>query len=127
MSEPRAGATGDAGPVQASLAITVFPERARVMLDGVRVSNPYNARMVADGREHTVSAEATGYLPRSETFALQGDVFRTIRLDPQPQAQPAVRARRLDAGATAAPARPNCDPPYYTDERGIRRYRAECL
>lgn len=101
------------------------PERAQVLLDGVQVSNPYHETRAADGKTHTITGEASGFLRKADTFVLNGDQFLTIHLEPRPQK---VHHGPADAGRSVVTrSRNNCDPPYYYDERGIKRYRVECL
>jgi serine/threonine-protein kinase len=135
---PRASAVTE--PDTVLVRITVFPARAAIYLDDQPVwSNPFSAQKPADRRAHMVRAEAPGHITSSREIRLDKNVDLVIALDPQPadgsiskprapgatsEPKPNDRARTEPAPASQAPS---CDPPYSVDERGIKKFKPECL
>jgi eukaryotic-like serine/threonine-protein kinase len=119
-------------PRRVRVHVTVFPESATVYVDGAKVGvNPWSEERLADGSAHKVRAEATGFLPEERAYTAAVDQDVVIELKPDPKAAPAVvkgqgktPKPRRDAGP--APANP-CAVPYYFDERGIKKFKPECL
>jgi hypothetical protein len=113
------------------IEVTVDPPEAKIFFDGLPVeSNPFVALVPKDALTHNVRALAPGFNPRTEALTLVSDVRLHLALDRQvPPALSSPKPSPLSARASArvkAPANA-CDPPYFLDESGIKRYRRECL
>jgi serine/threonine-protein kinase len=125
--------------------VTVFPQSAELVIDGKAVKgNPFSATMEVDDEEHVVDVTAAGYEKQTRTFTLAEDVDLVVHMRPLPQPtatsatptapqtaapppKPPVRSRKPEAPKAAEPANPECTPPYIVDERGIKRFKFECL
>jgi hypothetical protein len=124
------------------------PPHAKLYLDDEALpANPTTKLMPVDGKTHVFSARAEGHVEASSEFSPAQDstlrlaleaVPRNAEPEPGPGAPPArrgnVRPSRVAAPAvnppspaTAAPAKPNCDSPFFLDKDGIRRMRPECI
>jgi hypothetical protein len=135
---PRASVVTE--PNTVLVRITVFPARAAIYLDDQPVwSNPFSAQQPADRHAHTVRAEAPGHIASSREIRFDKNVDLVIALDPQPgdgsiskprapgtSAEPKPNDRGRTEPPTASQA-PSCDPPYTVDERGIKKFKPECL
>ncbi len=136
-------------PQRVSVSIEARPPTASIWLDGALVANPYVAERAWDGESHRVLVQAPGYLPEETQVRFDADVRMFRALSPAPAASgdantgalPSTSARaRVGARASAppppslapAPATPrhgagSCDPPYFLDARGIKKFKPECL
>ncbi len=123
-----------------SVSIEAHPESASITLDGVPVSNPYVAERAWDRANHRVRVAAPGFAPEESDVRFDADVrmFRALSPSPANAASATVAAApssRPHAGARAAastapaptPAAGSCDPPYFLDARGIKKFKPECL
>jgi serine/threonine-protein kinase len=135
-----AAASVVAEPDTVLVRITVFPARAAIYLDDRPVwSNPFSAQKPADRRTHTVRAEAPGHVTSSREIRFDRSVDLVIALDPKPadssvpkprgtgksvEPRPSDRSNEQPAPASSVPG---CDPPYSVDERGIKKFKPECL
>jgi serine/threonine protein kinase len=146
---PAPGATGAAAsnsPRRVSISIEARPASASISLDGVSVPNPYVAERAWDAETHHLQVSAPGYVPEEASLRFDTDVRMFRALSPAPvdpgdasgSAQPPASAHPR-AGSKAAPgpaasgaappaAGPGaCDPPYFLDARGIKKFKPECL
>lgn len=87
-------------PATVALGITVSPAHARIFLDDEKVpGNPYETRLPADTKKHSLRATAEGFLDAEETLSLERDARIQITLRPR------VAAPRAGA-ADVAPLAP---------------------
>jgi len=125
-----------------SVRISASPPQTKLYLDAEQLpTNPFTRSMNADGSQHSVRAEAKGYLPSTAVLALDKDSDIQLTLErPKPQAPtaPVERSRGRVAVESSTPAsrstaaaakaeKPDCGAPFYIDQKGIKRYKAECL
>jgi eukaryotic-like serine/threonine-protein kinase len=136
-----------ASPSQVSVAISSSPRRATLFLDGRQLpSNPFSSTVPIDGAVHRVRAEAPGYASRTVDIAPDHDIELVVTLDALPArggpqriqiaSPPVVTAPTTDnnnANANANASNPStnnnhkCNPPYYIDADGIKRFKSDCL
>jgi serine/threonine protein kinase len=117
------------------LKVGAAPIKARLYLDGQRLSsNPYSATAPADSAEHSIRAEAPGYVPEKRIVTFDKDVDLELGLVPVPYKPIRGKMTPRPSGSVTADAPPvvegpqvDCNPPYYIDENGIRRLKPECL
>lgn len=139
-SEPRSAQT----PLPArsvAIAIEARPANASIWLDDVLVPNPYSAERARDSERHRLRVAAPGYVTEEVELRLDADVRMSRSLAPLATANAvsgpvalasavhphgAASARLLAAPAASAPPA-TCDPPYYLDARGIKKFKPECL
>jgi eukaryotic-like serine/threonine-protein kinase len=127
-------------PRNVNVSIEARPESATITLDGVPVSNPYTAERAWDGGSHRVSVTAPGFASEESSVRFDADVRMFRALSPLPAsavsangaAAPSSRPHAgTHAAPSAAPAQPpvsvSCDPPYFLDARGIKKFKPECL
>ncbi len=117
--------------------LTAFPQSARIFVDGVAVDgNPSTSIMRADAKTHRVRVTAEGFYPLEQEFELDRDVDAVFRLRPvpppakteEPEEEPTPSAPRRTARSPAPPpVTPDCSPPYVIDDRGIKRFKVECM
>ncbi len=124
-----------------NVSIEARPDSANITLDGVPVSNPYTAERAWDGGNHRVRVTAPGFLPEESGVRFDADVRMFRALSPAPSGAPAasaVASSHPHPGAHAAASAPSppsppslargsCDPPYFLDARGIKKFKPECL
>ena len=125
-----------------SVSIEARPESASIMLDGVAVSNPYIAERAWDGDSHRVRVSAPGFVSEETDVRFDADVRMFRALSPSPASS--ASAASANSVATAPPAHPHagthaapsaapapapgaCDPPYFLDARGIKKFKPQCL
>ncbi|MDP9034608.1 MAG: serine/threonine protein kinase [Myxococcota bacterium] len=117
-----------------SMRISASPRDAKLRLDGEPLSgNPYVTTMPADGSRHTVTVAAPGYEPRTTAFTAERDSELVVDLE----RTKAIVADEPKASSGPPPglpavsppaARPvRCDPPFWIDSSGIKRFKVECL
>ncbi len=107
--------------------LTAFPQSARIFVDGKLLDeNPHTSTMPEDGKIHRVVVTAEGFLPLEQEFRLDHDVDEVFRLRAAPAADPGTPPA---ASRRAAPpnSEGDCDPPYVIDDRGIKRFKVECM
>jgi serine/threonine-protein kinase len=142
-------------PPQGKLRVSARPSDAQIWLDGKLLpANPAEQTLPLDRSTHDVRVEAKGYLSRVEQVVLDRDTNLELTLEREPSEErarartferpraPAVAPARRNASApspAAAPASnppanvasgssgPNCEKPFFIDERGIKRMLPECL
>ncbi|WP_434045246.1 MULTISPECIES: serine/threonine protein kinase [Sorangium] len=111
------------------LVVRVSPVDAKLSVDGAQVSiGPYAGRLVRDGREHVVRAEAPGFLAREEKITASNDLFLSLSLERAPEPRPGERLpipRRAPViaattGPAAAASPPIAPAPTLTERRPRR-------
>lgn len=129
---------------QVLVRITAFPSDAQLTLDGRALpSNPHTRSYNRDqATVHRVEVSADGYEPQthSVTFGRDQEVVVNLTRTSSPQAPKtttaARRARSIPRPVPAPLPTPTpeatepvsqCSPPYYYDDRGVKKYRPECL
>jgi serine/threonine-protein kinase len=124
-----------APPSTIQLRVTAFPATAKIYLDGnLLPSNPYAQALPRDGTKHALRFEAEDHDVDQRELAFDQDAELVVTLRrtpkrPEPEIAPTVskpkvavaRKRRKAAAASA------CEPPFVVDERGVKRYKPECL
>jgi serine/threonine-protein kinase len=139
---PAAAAQGEV----VRLRVTAFPAEARLLLDDVELEgNPHLGTYAKDdATPHLLRGSAAGYETVTRELRLSDDqdlVLTLRRAAPKaetaarpsrgaPARPAAVRRPAEQAARPAPPAAPpttRCEPPYYFDERGIKKYKPECL
>jgi serine/threonine protein kinase len=122
-----------------SIELDVRPRAATVSIDGVEVGNPYRAERAWDGGLHRVRVEAPGFQTEESEVRFDADVriFRDLSpappssvgatLSPAPSARPHPSAHQAPAPPSSGAAPVSCDPPYFLDARGIKKFKPECL
>jgi eukaryotic-like serine/threonine-protein kinase len=119
------------------LRITAFPATARIYLDDrLLPSNPWTQRLPRDGTKHVVRFKADDHESEERELIFDQDSDLVVSLKPARKAAevPASNsaAEKPRPPAKRAPAAvqrkvPGCDPPFTVDERGIKRYKPQCL
>ena len=122
-------------PHNVSVAIEARPALASISIDGVPVPNPYTAARPWDGEVHHVRVSAPGFVTEDAQVRFDADVrmFRALSPGPAPGVSAALAPPHVHASAhpsasaspSAAPV--DCDPPYFLDTRGIKRFKPECI
>lgn len=114
------------------IRVRVVPGSATIFFDLVRLpTNPAVVVRVADGSLHTVRAEARGYASRSVQIVVDSGADLVLTLErapgvpnpPVPSEHPSARGSAMPP--TMAPA--DCNPPFYIDEDGIKKFKAQCI
>lgn len=119
-----------APPASVRLRITAFPSVVRVLLDDRPLpTNPFEKTWAADGSEHVIRAEAPGYVAVERTIRANQDVDLVLELRQEPRRTPGSgTTTSTPATATAVtPPKPDCNPPYYLDERGVKKFKPGCI
>jgi eukaryotic-like serine/threonine-protein kinase len=135
---PQAAAASSAGPAHSvDLRITAFPATARIYLDDrLLPSNPWAQRLPRDGTKHVVRFKADDHESeeRELTFDQDSDLVVSLKPALNAAAVPAAngsaaeRSKPTKRPPSAAPRKVSaCNPPFTVDERGIKRYKPECL
>lgn len=130
--------------------ITAFPAEASLFLDDRPLAeNPALVRL-KPGVVHNVRAQAPDYVSQERSFVANGPIVLSLQKQPQSAAaggsdgptkpRPASVRRTLPpasvvapplpsaaAPAPAAPVAPSCEPPYFFDARGVKKYKPQCL
>jgi serine/threonine-protein kinase len=118
-----------AGP-RVSVRISASPASARLFFDAELLpGNPFTRQIPSDGIQHIVRAEAEGYAAHSAAVVADMDREVTLeleRLKPVAPEKPKTRAAILEGKARPASG-PTCDPAYVLDQKGIKRFKPECL
>ncbi len=139
-----------ASPSERKVRITVFPRNANLRIDGQSFErNPLSITMPVDDTPHVVVVTAPGYTPQTRSFTLDEDVELIVHLHPaeeppaptasadvaSPELPKPKRPARAPKPPPRAPQPPSevdrsaeeCSPPYVVDERGIKRFKLECV
>lgn len=90
------------------LVVRVSPADAKLSIDGSPASiGAYEGRLARDGRAHVIRAEAPGFIAQEERVTASNDLFLSLALKSEPEAQPVRPApigRSAPAGVAAAPS-----------------------
>jgi serine/threonine protein kinase len=126
-------------PRSVNVSIQARPDTATITLDGAPVPNPYTAERAWDGESHRVRVSAPGFLPEEAEVRFDADVRMFRALSPAPAAEvappsvvtPALRPhpspRPVAAASSSGGSLATCDPPFFLDARGIKKFKPECL
>jgi eukaryotic-like serine/threonine-protein kinase len=124
-------------PSQVSVKITAFPEHATLTIDGsLAPSNPFERTFARDPvAKHFVRVEAPQHRSETRELTFRDDAQMVITLERLVSAAapadsaPRARRRRPSWKRTQVKAAraPDCDPPYYVDAQGFKKYRPQCL
>jgi serine/threonine-protein kinase len=118
------------------IQISASPAQARLYLDGKLLpSNPFAWIAEADGSQHIIEAAAEGHSPESAAVLAENDAEVRLSLDPTAAtavAQPSPSRARLPRSAAAPVAvpsakGPDCNPNFFIDEQGVKRFKVECM
>jgi len=127
------------------IRMSAVPNEAKLFFDDEQLpSNPFARAMTADGSHHVVRAEAAGYATGSTAVVLERDADVVLTLERAKKAEPPAPPNKggsrpppprtspppaspPPANPLPPPAKPDCNPPYYVDSHGIKRYKAECM
>lgn len=144
LSKKEPPPTPPTAPETISLRVTAFPRDAKLTLDGVVLpNNPHAARVARDKmHRHPLLVEAKGYQSESHYLVFSEDQDLVVTLQPadlswkkpvaaRPTPRPKMpRPSQPPPDETAAEVeapKPNCSTPFFYDERGVKKYRPECL
>jgi serine/threonine-protein kinase len=137
QAAPATADTPTTTPAQPAAVVDVnlsaTPAEARLYFDDTALpTNPFFAKMARDGMVHRIHAEAPGYVTASTGILLDRDAAIVLTLEKERHSEPvghgAVGRRSgTVATATAALPKPDCNPPFVIDERGIKKFKPECL
>ena len=124
-------------PKEVSLQISSNPKRAVLFLDDQRLaSNPYTGSLARDGAAHKLRVEAAGFTTRTIDIVPDRDLDVVVALDAlssrgpvRPQGPAVPSGPAASAGHLDGPPANNkkCNPPYYIDTDGIKKFKPECL
>lgn len=121
------------------IRITAFPGEATLLLDGAAlISNPHSSMHASNSAEHELTVKAEGYdeAHRRLRFDQDQDVVLTLKkskeatpaLAPASIVRPIAKGRAPSAEPVTSPLSPDpCSTPYFFDERGIKKYKPDCL
>jgi hypothetical protein len=97
-------------------------------------SNPWAQRLPRDGSKHTLRFKADDHETEEREVVLERDSdvvvsLKPVRKSPEPAAVASAAPAKPKRPASAAPRKvsPACDPPFTVDDRGIKRYKPQCL
>ncbi|XXY45175.1 serine/threonine-protein kinase [Sorangium sp. So ce269] len=120
-------------PATVSVRIAASPRDAALFLDGQPLAtNPFRAQMEKSAAAREVRAEAPGYTSARVEIVLDKDVDVDLGLqqekrDTLPRPAPARVVTRAPTAASAASPAEECDPPYFFNEHGIKKFKPACL
>jgi hypothetical protein len=114
---------------------------AQLTLDGKPLAgNPYVGTVAADSSDHVLAARAPGFTSQTRGINLSQDLEVVLNLRAEEVARPPQAARgsgpsraapqpARETPAAAAPAHPkgDCDPPFFVDDRGVKKFKPGCL
>lgn len=127
-------------PASVQMTIRATPSNAQILFDGVAAEqNPFETSIPRDPTSiHTLEVSAPGHTTETRRLSLERDGDLVVNLRPlapsatqstsprvspkPPQVPSRVRATKA---STAAPT--DCDPPYFFDARGVKKFKARCL
>jgi hypothetical protein len=136
MAIPSTLGSLDLAPVHwVNLRISASPASAVILIDGKSIAgNPASISVEGDGSSHTVTVQAADHKPHLLSIVYDRDQDVVVALE---QASPATNAtpkaihppRLSPPPPASSPVIPpkDCDPPYYMDERGIKRFKTGCI
>jgi hypothetical protein len=112
----------------ARLGITAFPREARATVNGTRLpENPYVLEVAPGSGRLDIRVEAPGYLPQARELVVERSGELVFQLVPDPSTGAVNVAPAQPAAPPARSHTDRCSVPYRFDERGIKRYDANCL
>jgi serine/threonine-protein kinase len=121
------------GPKEMRLRITAFPATAKLYLDDKLLpSNPFSKSVVADGSKHELRAEAKDYKSEERELIFDQDADLVITLaEEETKSDTQKTTKRWTSPATGSPSKPSapkpdCNPPFYIDARGIKKFKPKC-
>ncbi|WP_437756405.1 serine/threonine protein kinase [Sorangium sp. So ce1389] len=122
-------------PATVSVRIAASPRDAALFLDGQPLAtNPFRAQVEKSAAAREVRAEAPGYTSARVEIVLDKDVDVDLGLQqekrdtlPRPGPAPARVVTRASTAASAATPAGDCDPPYFFNEHGIKKFKPACL
>jgi hypothetical protein len=126
--------TASAQTQQIVVRITAFPLTAKILLDGRPLdSNPYVGFAPPDQVPHRIDAQAVGYAATSSTVTFNHNVEVVLTLVEDKTAAPPKHFRyppkappKQPPDTPRPPTRSNCDPPFYVDDRGVKKFKPGC-
>jgi len=128
-------------PKRVIVRVTAFPATAKLYLGGELLpSNPLAQSFQKDpARTLMLVAEAPAHQRETRVVRLDQDWDIVLTLTPEAPVSAAKTRPKLKASATRTPAEtaalpgaavapePDCNPPYFFDERGVKKYKSRCL
>ncbi|HWA76229.1 MAG TPA: serine/threonine-protein kinase [Polyangiaceae bacterium] len=137
-ARPANVATVAVAPTRASVQLTAFPGEARLWLDDrALASNPATVELTPSV-PHRVRAEAPGYQATERELGQATSLVLKLEPAPPPAAaalpapsadkpRAVTSAIRPPAKASATPSAGSCEPPFFYDARGVKKYKPDCL
>ena len=139
-----------------TVSISASPADARIVLDGVQVTNPFLAERPLDKSIHELMIDAPGYSPTQRNVQFERDITIVVALAPLAPVAPVTPAvpplpdSASTVGMPSVPKRalaakgvsntmgaaepkpiespkPDCNPPYTVDDLNIKTFKRECL
>jgi eukaryotic-like serine/threonine-protein kinase len=127
-------------PARAQLTISAYPSSARIFLDDEPLpNNPFVGSYPVDPlRKYQLRASAEGFEPelRELTIDQNTEIVLALRQSAKPAGPPSASASPRAAHRPAAVKRDpkpapdkaaSCQPPYYFDETGTKKWKVNCL
>jgi serine/threonine protein kinase len=92
------------------------------------IGNPTVIRHAVDATPHTIRAEARGYTTRTEEIVVDraSDMVLMLEKASKVPTVPAVHSAH-SAHAVEVPPPANCNPSFFIDDKGIKRFKPECI
>lgn len=118
-----------------TVQLTAFPAEARLWLDERELaSNPATVEVKLTD-PHFVRADAPGFIGVERELGRETSLVLKLEKVPAPRPAPPsaerprspVNAARRATIAHPAASATRCDPPFYFDARGVKKYRPDCL
>jgi serine/threonine-protein kinase len=127
-SSPSSLAPPPTGERQVEIDVHATPVSAVIYFDDERLpNNPAITMRTADGTLHTVRAEARGYLSRAVQIVVDRGADLVLKLDRAPPGPSHPISASTGSGPGPSPSAPDCNPPYYVDVGGIKKFKPQCL
>jgi serine/threonine-protein kinase len=136
MAIPSTLGSPDLAPVHwVNLRISASPASAVILIDGKSIAgNPASISVEGDGSSHTVTVQAADHKPRLLSIVYDRDQDVVVALEQAaaatnatPKASHQPRLSPLPPASSPVIPPKDCDPPYYMDERGIKRFKSGCI
>jgi serine/threonine-protein kinase len=134
---PSESAAKTTAPPSVTVSISASPPEAKLYFDDTELqTNPFSGQMPRDGAMHRVRAEASGHATTTTGITLDNDATIVLTLEKErPNAAlrrprgtgPGPRPNVIPTASPVAMPKVDCSPPYWVDERGIKRFKPECL